>query len=144
VDVRLRRQGHQERQVVDAAGDLGEDAADPSARLAVTLERERALHHLAGCARGRLDVAPRVERLAVATVQLRLVVEGVHLADAAVHEELDHPLRPGAMMETAIEVGDRPRACGIHPGDQVVAAQQIGQRDPAQAAAHPPEEFPSR
>ena len=42
VDVRLRGHRHQERQVVDAAGHVREDAADPAAGLAMLLERERA------------------------------------------------------------------------------------------------------
>ena len=138
----LERERHQKRQVVDAGGDLGKHAADPPPALAILPERERALHQVARRARGRLDMASRVKRLAVAAVQLGLVVERVHLADAAVHEELDHPAHLGAMMQPAVQIGTRPR-----PAPASARCPQAGPRRPsmrrqgdaAQAAAQPPE-----
>ena len=55
----------------------------------------------------------RIEPLAMPALELRLVIEGVHLADAAVHEELDHAARPGRMMQPAVEIGPRPRNATI-------------------------------
>ena len=84
-------------------------------------------------------MAPRVERLAVAAVQLGLVVERVHLADAAVHEELDHPADLGAMMQPSVEVGAR-RGCA---GVRSVPASRPSRPSMA-ARAMPPRPPPSR
>ncbi len=52
-------------------------------------------------------MAARVKRLSVAAMELGLKVKRVHLADAAVHEELDHPARLRAMMQSSVIVGTR-------------------------------------
>src|SRR5262249_48151608 len=118
--------------------------ADPSAALAVPAEGERALHEVARLARGGLDVAPRVERLAMPSLQRGLVVEGVHLADAAVHEELDHPAHLRPVMQPAIQLGPGTERLAIGPGEQALLDQHLREGNPAQAAAQPPEEVASR
>ena len=106
-------------------------------------ERERALHEVAGHAGGSLDMAARIERLAVPALQLGLVVEGVHLADAAVHEELDHTANLGSMVQPAVQLGRRTDRPEIEPGEQPLLAQQMRQGDATQATPQPPEKVAS-
>ena len=86
-------------------------------------------------------MAARIERLAVPALQLGLVVEGVHLADAAVHEELDHTANLGSMVQPAVQLGRRTDRPEIGPGEQPLLAQQIRQGDATQATPQPPEKF---
>ena len=67
--------------------------------------------------------------------QLRLVVERVDLAGGAGHEELDDALGLGRVVQAAVEVGPRLRR---RAGRR---AEQVRQRDAAQAAAGLPEEL---
>ena len=76
-----------------------------------------------------------VERLVVAAVQLRLVVEGVHLAHAAVEEDLHDAPSLCDVMQAAVEIS----AGAIRPRQGLAAAEQVGQRDAAESAADPPE-----
>jgi hypothetical protein len=69
--------------------------------------------------------------------EFRLVVEGVHLAGAAVHEELDDAAGLGGVVEAAVEFG--PRIGGV--GQQLMHAEQVGERDAAQTAAAAPKEI---
>jgi len=62
------------------------------------LKRKRTLKYLEpGRVGHRLDQAAiaGIKLLPVQDSQLRLVVESVHLADTAVHEQLNHPLGLG-------------------------------------------------
>ena len=102
--VRLGSHRHQERQIVDALGDIWKNGADPASALAVLLEFERTLHHAAGRTGGRFDARARIELLAAQFDQLRFVIEGIHLAGAAVHEKLDDALGFGAMMQPAVQL----------------------------------------
>jgi hypothetical protein len=86
-----------------------------------------------------------VEPLAVQFGQPRFGVERVHLADAAVHEELDDALHPGAVVDAAIEVGARLRPDVPGTGsEQALLAQQVRRGDATQAAAGVPEELTAR
>jgi hypothetical protein len=126
VDIGLGGHGHQERQVIDAFGHVRQGAADPAAALPVLFPLEGRLHDGARRAGyGGLDA--KIYLLAVPLDQLRLVVERVHLADAAVHEELDDPADPGGVVR-----------------DRVGTAEQPGQRNAAEPAARLPEEFSTR
>jgi hypothetical protein len=69
-------------------GHVGKDAAHPAAALAMLLKFKWRFHHGAGTALVAAAVMPKSTLLAVPLFQLRLVVERVHLADAAVHEQL--------------------------------------------------------
>ena len=106
-------------------------------------ERERALHEVAGHAGGSLDMTARIERLSVPALQLGLVVEGIHLADAAVHEKLDHTAHLGSMVQPAIQLRRRTDRPEIGPGEQPLLAQQMRQGNATQATAQPPEEVAS-
>ena len=96
---------------------------------------------LPGVLVGGLDVASRVEPLAVPSVQLGLVVERVNLAHAAVHEELDHPAGSCAMVQSAIELGPWPERLARRPREQAFLAEQPGQGNAPQASAQPPEKI---
>jgi hypothetical protein len=139
VDVRLRGQGHQEGQVIDAPGDVRKNTADPAATTSVLLKGEGAFHHGAGRRGDGLDVGAGVERLAVALLQGRFVVKGVALADAAVHEQLHDALDLCPVVQSAVEVGLRPGRVG----EQAGFAKQSGQGDTPKAAAEAPEQVPA-
>src|SRR5678815_6184333 len=98
MDVRLGRHRHEEREVIDTFGNVRENAADPPATLAILLELEGALHDVARRAGRSFNARTGIELLAMQFDQLRLVIEGIHLADAAIHEKLHDALDPGAMM----------------------------------------------
>ena len=85
--------GVDDAEIVDALSHVGKELADPAAGLAMALELEGRLHQALGLALG-LDVHGR-GALAVVFLQQRLVVEGVHVGDAAVHQQVDHSLGPG-------------------------------------------------
>ena len=102
VHVRRRVHRHEERQVVHHGCHVRQHLADPAAALAMPPKRERTLQHLESWRVGhRLDQAAiaRVKLLPVQGSQLRLVVESVHLADSAVHEQLNHPLGLGNVIQ---------------------------------------------
>ena len=126
--VRLRGECHQEGEVVDLSRDLRENAADPPTAFAMLFEGERRLHHLPRRAGGCLDVnaVSGVERFAVTPVKLGLMVERVHLAHAAIHEQLNDSFDLGRMRD--------PRARN-DVGPRLLAAKQIHQRQAAKAAA---------
>ena len=108
VDVGLGGHRHQKGHVVDAGGQVRKDAAHPTPALAVLLELEGALQDLeAGRAghRFQLGVAAGIEFLAVELGQARLVVEGVHRAGAAVHEQLHHAFHFGPVVQAAVQLG---------------------------------------
>ena len=100
------------------------------AALAVLSEGERALEHLARRGRDRLDVdaAAGVERLAMLPGERRLVVERVHLARAAVHEQLNDSFGLGRMMQAAVEIRAWRR------GELCFLAEELPERDAAEAA----------
>src|SRR2546430_137650 len=82
----------------------------------------------AGGGGARLDGLARIEALPGPALEFRLVIEGVDLADAAIHEELNDAPRLGPMMQSAVEIGR-----GL-VGKQSLACEQVRQRDAAQAA----------
>ena len=118
VDVRLRRHRHEERHAIDLRGEVRKDAAHPAARLPVLFERERALHEVAGRAGDAFGLlgSTGVERLAVSFFQFGFEVEGVLLADAAVHEQLDDALDFGGVVQSAVEGGIGLECAGNLPG----------------------------
>src|SRR5262249_38485784 len=135
VDVGPGADAEQKGDLIDALRQVLEDAGDPAAGLTVLGEGEGAAEDLAGDGGDGLDalVAAGVEGLAVLLLQSRLVVEGVHLAGAAVHEQLDDAACFGAMMDAAVQVGGRGGAVGV-------GGEEVGQGDAAEAAAYVPEE----
>ena len=133
-----------EGDVVHHAGEVRHHLRDPRAALAVPGELERAAHQGAGVL-DELDFArDLVEvRLAVVLVERRLGVEQVHLAGAAVHEQMDDRLGLGREVRRArLEVDRRIRRLfrGEDGGGAEVAAEQVGQGRPGDAAGHPVEE----
>ena len=116
-----------EGELVDLPCEVGEDAADPGAALAVPGPREGRLHqgpHGIGEEPG-LGVEAG-ERLAIAPLQLGLVVPGVDLAGAAVHEQPDHGLGGGAEVGRpgGQRVRDRAGRGEAGAGEQGVERQQ--------------------
>jgi hypothetical protein len=57
--VGLLAQRHQERHIIDAGRQVGENTAHPLAPLSMLPERKRALHQFARCARRGLDISPK-------------------------------------------------------------------------------------
>jgi hypothetical protein len=79
-----------ESDVIDLAGQVRHGIGHPHAALAMLSELERAAHQCAGATRV-LDFAGDLAevRVAVVLVEHRLRIEQVHLAGAAVHEQMD-------------------------------------------------------
>ena len=95
VVVRLGKARVNERHLIHVPGQVRKELRDPGARPAVAGEFEGRLHQ--GTDLGREKTGVLVEAgqlLAVVPVQRGLVVPGIHLARAAVHEEPDDRLRP--------------------------------------------------
>ena len=108
---------------------LGKDLADPGAALAVLGELERRLHHRADLLREEAGVlVEALQLLAVALLQLRLVVPGIDLARPAVHEQPDDALRLGGKMALLRRRADS--AAGRPPSRCVVSAAQAGGEQP--------------
>ena len=80
------------RQVVHALRQVREEVAHPLAALAVLLERERAFQQPAGLAEEGVDFALAGQLLSVMLCEVRLVVEGIDMADAAGAEDLHDAL----------------------------------------------------
>jgi hypothetical protein len=77
----------------------------------VLFPSERRLHQRPGnSGRRRLDT--EVHDLAVPFFQLRFVIERIHLACAAVHEQLHDAAHFGFVMKAAVELGLRLRRIG--------------------------------
>src|SRR5215469_8903386 len=87
-----------ECQVVNNAADIGEQLRDPLPRLAILLKLVGALHQWAGVSLADQNLAMALERLAMILREHRLVVEGIHMADAAAHKQRDYGLSSGLEM----------------------------------------------
>ena len=125
----MHRVDHAE--VVDAAGHVREQLADParrSGRAAANFNGER--EQVARLARDDARLGER-QRLAVVALEQRLVVERVDLRRAAVHEQEDDPLGPARGSAAA----GRPAGCA----DRAPSARASSPSSPASAsAANPP------
>src|SRR5262249_15880490 len=106
------------------------------AALAALPPLPRALHDGSGGRLEQLDLAARIERLAVLLEEHRLVVEQVALAGGAGHEQLHDALRFGLVVQAGVEVLDE----GGRGGEGALVAEQPRQGDAAEAAAGVPEE----
>ena len=145
VDRRVGGHRVQERDVVDAGGEVREQVADHLAALAVGLEfplrPDDAAFVLLATPAERLHG----DRLAVEIVELRLVVERVDLARAAVHEQEDDALglrsevrrlRRERVRRSRGDIGS-PRGLA----EEAVAGEQVGQAQRGEPRAGLPEEF---
>ena len=115
-----------------------DDVAEHLAARAVGRKSQTGRSHGPEAVLERLDVLAEVRRLAVPLDQLGLEVEQVDVAGGPGHEELDHPLRLGRMMQAA--VGARPAACrrrGVGR-EQAVGPQQGRERPPRPARRRSP------
>ena len=94
-----------------------------------------------------------VDRLAGVLRQCGLRVERIHLAPAPAHEQRDHGRRAGLeMRRLRARTGSRPTAAAAQASapaepavlrrQQTLLIQQIGEREPADAAARAEEKFP--
>ena len=95
---RVGRQRVQEGDVVDAATDVREKIAHPFSTLSIALEVPLGAHHAPLVALAAAAEGLHRDGLAVQGVELRLVVEGVDMARAAIHEEEDDALGLGRIM----------------------------------------------
>ena len=125
-------EGIDDAEVVGAAGDVGEEVADPGTGLASLAEGIGALHEAAGLAEESLIFAAAFEGHAVHALQLGFVVEGFEVADAAGAEDLDDAFGLGG------EVGKAPGGGGRGAG--LVPLHHPGEGEAAEAAAGVPEE----
>ena len=82
------------------SGQVREKLADRDAALAVLLEFERRAQQVAGLARNDARLGER-QGLAVVAIEERLVIEGVDLRGAAMHEQEDDALGPRGKMRRA-------------------------------------------
>ena len=136
-DVGIHRLQH--AHVVDAPAQIREDLAHLRPALAVLLELEWRLHQIAGLALVIGDGAR--QRLAVVLLQHRLVIEGVHLRRAAVHEQENNVLGLGLEIWNA-RAWDALYRSRVRPGERFT--HQTGKAQHAEAAAHPAQRFPPR
>src|SRR5581483_12144704 len=83
----------EERNVIDAAGEVRQQVADPQPALAAATEDERTLHEAARLAEEGVDLTLAGQLLAVMPGEIRLVVEGIDVAHPAGAEDLDDALR---------------------------------------------------
>ena len=132
-------------QVVHDAGGVRQETRQPRAAGAVSPEVELRAGQgqrrlIAGHARQSLSLSHRVgQLLAVATRELGLVVERVHLRRPAGHEQVDHALRPGGHVPRAAE-----HAAILDAGHGRCRPEEIRERQASQAEAHPVEQHPPR
>jgi len=106
------------------AREVREDAADPAAGLTVLFEFEGTLHDGAGNAGGGFDAGARIKLLAVEFGEEGFGVEGIALADAAVHEELDDALGFGSVVEVIAEEA-------VSIGEEAILTEEMGESDAA-------------
>ena len=147
-----------QRDVVDDPGRPGQELADPRAGLAVpgelVLRRRHREPRLAAGHRGQpLAHADRVRQVLVEHgLHPGLVVPEVHLRRAAVHEQVDGPLRPGREVRQPRQPAGSPpaaarasvRSASAAEGPARPVGQQAGQRGGPQAHARAAEEMPPR
>jgi hypothetical protein len=86
--------GFDEANVIHALSEFGEEVADPGTGLAVLLEGPRGLEEIKGFPGDDLG-AGEGQGLAVVALEQGLIVEGVDLGRAAVHEQEDDTLGTG-------------------------------------------------
>src|SRR6185503_14974830 len=131
--------GFDDRELVGVLGEVGEAVGDPQAGLAVLFPGA-----LRGLENFTLDGAAadfQIDGLAVAFLQLRFVIEEVHLGWAAVHEEEDDGFGFGG--EMGVFEGEGIYGGGSRGGTEgeVVALEHSGEGDADEACAGFPEEF---
>ena len=88
-----------EREVVHALGQLGKQVAHPAATFAVLAERPPATLAIAGLRGEELELAIRIEGLAVALGELRLVVPRIDMTQPAGAKNLDDSAGLGGMVD---------------------------------------------
>ena len=138
--------GGHDAQVVDHAGGVRQQVADPGAALAVAPKRAAGAEQLDAVAAAHegealaLDVALR-DRLAAELLQLRFVVEQLELGGPAGHEQENDV--PGLGRDLPAAQHARPRG-GRRGRMQPFLRHQRRQGDAAQAQAAPAEKVPAR
>ncbi len=119
----------QEAEVVDVLVDVREQAGGPATRLAVLGIVPERFHQLLRRALAGLGDRARirqVERLLVVALQARLVVEGVHVADPALHEQEDHALGARQQVRTRQGGAGTGQRRGRQPAETTAGALQEG------------------
>ncbi len=87
-------------------------------------EFEGTLHDGARHAGGGFDAGARIKLLAVEFGEEGFGIEGIALADAAVHEELDDALGFGSMVEVIADEA-------VSVGEEAALAEEVGEGDAA-------------
>jgi hypothetical protein len=94
-----------ELHAVDMLCDVGKQIGDRASALAILLEGPRGLHDSLVAAEsagvGELPSIVKSDHLAIVFFQNRLGIKRVDLADPALHEQKDHSLDFGSMMQSA-------------------------------------------
>ena len=141
-----------ERDVVDAGGQVGEQVADPRAALAVLPEVPLGTDDAALVAVAAAALGLHLDGLAVEPVELGLVVEGVDMARAAVHEQEDDALglarQQGRLARQRVGPRAGQRRDAVErlrlPREEPVMRQHARERDARERAAGLPEELAPR
>ena len=124
MDRRVGRHRMEEGNIVDMLGEMREEGRDLLPTRPVGGELPFRPHDPSLALRAAAPLRLHLDRLAIEIVELRLVVEGVDMAGAAVHEEEDHALRFGG------EVGDLGRE-RIGPGLDAVGGPRLSGKEAA-------------
>ena len=138
VDSGLANHRMDKRDVIDDATECSDRVTEHLAAVAVRPEREGGLHPGSQPVLEGLDMFAKVRRLSVVFFESGFVVKKVDVAGGSGHEQLDHSLGARRVMQSAAE------RSGSRVGGGVLPADQIRQRDAAQAAPGLPEEVAAR
>ena len=144
VDGRIGDHGVDERDVIDAGAEVGEEIADELAALAVGLEGPLGSDDAAFVLFAAAAEGFHGNSFAVEFVEFGLVLEGIDLAGAAVHEEKDDALGFGFEMRLLGREGiaeGRSGRGGGGGGEEVVEGEQAGHGEAGEAGAGFAEEF---
>src|SRR5262249_57015070 len=119
--------------IVHQAADFRKQIRNPLARLAVLLKRIRALHERSGIALPHRNLTFAFEQLPVELLERRLVVERIHLAHTAAHEQGNYGFRARLEMRSLrkiwgiLHVGSGAGLFATWGAEQTVLRQQIRQ-----------------
>ena len=148
VDGAVRVHALHERDVVHARGQVREQVAHPRAALAVLAEVPLGAHHAALVAVAAAALGLHLDGLPVVLVELGLVVEGVHVARAAVHEQEDHALGLARELRRLRHQRVRHGRLAVERHgllrQEAVLHQHAGERHAGERAARLPEELAAR
>lgn len=131
--------------VVDAGGDVGEEIADPLATFAVLLELPARLNDTALVSVSATTMSFDGDGFAIHADHGRLVIEGVHVAGAAIHEQEDDRFRGGVEMRLLwgkrVDVGGDAIGSDGLLAEEAIAVEERSEAKAGEACAGLPEEL---